>query len=116
MVLTLICELRRRGGGTAVAALGADGGMARQIDDVLTALETSGEPAGHRVLVDGRDGRVTIEIMNAIYQAAITAQTVTLQQPRDDPFRTHEGLVAAAPHFLEKHVSVGAFSINEITT
>ena len=89
-------------------------GHAGQIDDVLTALETT--DGTHRVLVDGRDGRTTIEIITAIYQAAITAQTVTLPLPADDPFRTRDGLLQAAPRFHEKTVSVGEFSTNEITT
>jgi UDP-N-acetyl-2-amino-2-deoxyglucuronate dehydrogenase len=90
-------------------------GHAGQIDDVLTALESAGATP-HRVLVDGRDGRATIEIITAIYQAAITAQTVTLPLPPDDPFRSRHGLLHAAPRFHKKHVSVGEFSTNEITT
>jgi UDP-N-acetyl-2-amino-2-deoxyglucuronate dehydrogenase len=89
-------------------------GHAGQIDDVLTALEST--DGTRRVLVDGRDGRTTIEIITAIYQAAITAQTVTLPLPADDPFRTRDGLLAAAPHFHEKTASVGEFRMNEITT
>ena len=89
-------------------------GHAGQIDDVLSALETT--DGSRRVLVDGRDGRTTIEIITAIYQAAITGQTVTLPLPPDDPFRTRDGLLQAAPHFHEKTVSVGEFSTNEITT
>jgi len=89
-------------------------GHAGQIDDVLTALEAT--DGTRRVLVDGRDGRTTIEIITAIYQAAITARTVTLPLPPDDPFRTRDGLLAAAPHFHEKTASVGEFSTNEITT
>ncbi|HEY5396366.1 MAG TPA: Gfo/Idh/MocA family oxidoreductase [Trebonia sp.] len=89
-------------------------GHTGQIDDVLTALETT--DGTHHVLVTGRDGRTTIEIITAIYQAAITAQTVTLPLPPDDPFRTRAGLLAAAPHFHKKTASVGEFSSNEITT
>ncbi len=89
-------------------------GHTGQIDDVLSALETT--DGSRRVLVDGRDGRTTIEIITAIYQAAITGQTVTLPLPPDDPFRTRDGLLQAAPHFHEKTVSVGEFSTNEITT
>jgi UDP-N-acetyl-2-amino-2-deoxyglucuronate dehydrogenase len=89
-------------------------GHAGQIDDVLTSLET---PDGsHPVLVDGRDGRTTIEIITAIYQAAITEQTVTLPLPADDPFRAKDGLLQVAPRFHQKNVSVGEFSSNEITT
>ena len=70
---------------------------------MLTALETT--DGTRRVLVDGRDGRTTIEIITAIYQAAITAQTVTLPLPPDDPFRTRDGLLQAAPRLpREDHV------------
>ena len=34
----------------------------------------------------------------------------------DDPFRTKDGLLQAAPRFHQKNVSVGEFSSNEITT
>jgi UDP-N-acetyl-2-amino-2-deoxyglucuronate dehydrogenase len=83
-----------------------------QIDDVLTALETP----GGTVLVGGRDGRTTIEIITAIYQAAITGQAVTLPLAGDDPFRTRDGLLAAAPRYNEKSVSVSGFSTDEIST
>jgi UDP-N-acetyl-2-amino-2-deoxyglucuronate dehydrogenase len=89
-------------------------GHTGQIDDVLTALEST--DGTHRVLVDGRDGRTTIEIITAIYQAAITAQTVTLPLSADDPFRTRDGLLQAAPRFHQKTASVGEFTSNEITT
>jgi predicted dehydrogenase len=87
-------------------------GHTGQIDDVLTAIET----AGARVLIDGHQGRKTLEIITAIYEAAITGGRVRLPLPADDPFRTKDGLVAAAPRFHEKKVSVAGFSTNEITT
>jgi UDP-N-acetyl-2-amino-2-deoxyglucuronate dehydrogenase len=88
-------------------------GHVGQIDDVLSALESPGRT--RRVLVDGRDGRTTIEIITAIYQAAITGQTVTLPLPADDPFRSRDGLLAAAPRFHEKTASVGGLSADEIS-
>jgi len=89
-------------------------GHTGQIDDVLTVLESVDRT--RHPLVTGHDGRTTIEIITAIYQAAITAQTVTLPLPADDPFRTRDGLLRAAPRFHEKTASVGEFSSNEITT
>jgi UDP-N-acetyl-2-amino-2-deoxyglucuronate dehydrogenase len=83
-----------------------------QIDDVLTAIESPGTP----VLVDGHDGRGAIELITAIYKAAITGGRVTLPLADDDPFRTRDGLLAAAPHFYEKTASVTGFGTNEITT
>ncbi len=92
-------------------------GHTGQIDDVLTALETASDgPDAHRVLVSGHDGRTTIEIITAIYQAAITSAPVTLPLAADDPFRAREGLLAAAPRFYEKSASVGQFSTDEIST
>jgi UDP-N-acetyl-2-amino-2-deoxyglucuronate dehydrogenase len=87
-------------------------GHTGQIDDVLTALETPGA----RVLIDGHEGRKTLEIITAIYKAAITAGRVALPLPADDPFRTGDGLLAVAPRFHEKKVSVAEFATNEITT
>jgi len=87
-------------------------GHTGQIDNVLTAIETPG--AG--VLVDGHQGRQTIEIITAIYQAAITEARVSLPLPADDPLRTREGLLAAAPRFHQKTALVTEFASNEITT
>jgi predicted dehydrogenase len=87
-------------------------GHTGQIGDVLTAMETPGA----RVLIDGHEGRKTLEIITAIYQAAITGGRVALPLPADDPFRTRDGLLAAAPRFHEKKVSVAGFAANEITT
>lgn len=87
-------------------------GHTGQIDDVLTAIETG----SGRVLVDGDQGRKTLEIITAIYKAAITGSRVGLPLDGDDPFRTREGLLAAAPRFHEKRVSVAGFATDEITT
>jgi predicted dehydrogenase len=87
-------------------------GHAGQIDNLLAAIETgSGE-----VLIDGRQGRGTLELITAIYKSAITGARVTLPLDGHDPFCTREGLLAVAPHFHEKTVSVADFSQNEITT
>jgi UDP-N-acetyl-2-amino-2-deoxyglucuronate dehydrogenase len=87
-------------------------GHAGQIGDVLAAMETPGA----RVLIDGHEGRKTLEIITAIYEAAITGGRVALPLPADDPLRTRDGLLAAAPRFHEKKVSVAGFATNEITT
>jgi predicted dehydrogenase len=87
-------------------------GHAGQIDDVLTAIETPGT----QVLIDGQAGRTTLELITAIYKSAITAERVTLPLRPDDPFRGKDGLLAAAPRFHEKKVSVSEFAANEITT
>lgn len=84
---------------------------AGQIDDVLKAIEH-----GHTdILVDGNEGRKTLELITAIYQAATTKQTVTLPLQPDSPFYTTEGILANAPRFYEKKHSVIGFEHNEIT-
>jgi UDP-N-acetyl-2-amino-2-deoxyglucuronate dehydrogenase len=87
-------------------------GHTGQIDDVLTAIESG---SGH-VLIDGDQGRRTLEIITAIYKAAITGERVPLPLTAGDPFRTKDGLLAVVPRFHDKRVSVAAFATDEITT
>jgi UDP-N-acetyl-2-amino-2-deoxyglucuronate dehydrogenase len=82
-----------------------------QIDNVLTAIET-----GQPVLIDGMQGRQTLELITAIYKSAITGEPTTLPLGKDDAFYTRDGLLARAPHFYEKTNSVASFADNEITT
>lgn len=78
---------------------------AGQIDNVLNAIETQTPP-----LVDGLQGKRSLELITAIYKSAITRQVVTLPiTPQDDFYRTG-GLIARAPHFHEKSASVANFS------
>lgn len=82
-----------------------------QLDNVITAIENgSGE-----VLVTGVEGRKTLELITAIYQASSTGTTVELPIRPDSPFYTREGIMASATHFYEKKNSVAAFSSNQIT-
>lgn len=90
----------------------AEEGHTGQIGNVLSALESP----GGRMLVDGHEGRKTLEIITAIYESAITGSRVALPLAPDDPFCTREGLLAAAPHFHEKTASVTEFADNQITT
>lgn len=87
-------------------------GHTGQIDDVLTSIESG----SGRVLIDGGQGRNTLEIITAIYKSAITGSLVKLPLAAGDPFRTRDGLLAAAPRFHEKRVSVAEFATDEITT
>ncbi|HZR52637.1 MAG TPA: Gfo/Idh/MocA family oxidoreductase [Streptosporangiaceae bacterium] len=87
-------------------------GHTGQIDDVLAAIESG----SGRVLIDGDQGRKTLEIITAIYKSAITGSPARLPLDGGDPFRTKDGLLAAAPHFHEKRASVAAFATDEITT
>jgi predicted dehydrogenase len=72
-----------------------------QVDDVLTALETGGKP-----LIDGEDGRRTLELISAIYKAGTEQRAVELPMKKDDPFYTVKGIMERVPHFYEKTVSV----------
>ncbi|GIQ65388.1 hypothetical protein PACILC2_39560 [Paenibacillus cisolokensis] len=82
-----------------------------QIDNVLTAIENgSGE-----VLVTGREGRRTLELITAIYQSASTGETVRLPLSPDSPFYTREGVLANAVRFYEKKNAVAEFGQNDIT-
>ena len=74
---------------------------AGQLDDVLKAIETDGQPA-----ITGEDGRRTLELITAIYKAGSTHQTAALPLKKDDPFYTVDGIRAGAPHFYEKKASV----------
>ncbi|MCS2160210.1 Gfo/Idh/MocA family oxidoreductase [Scandinavium sp. H11S7] len=76
-----------------------------QIDNVLTALEQQTSP-----LVDGVQGKRSLEIITAIYKSAITRSVVTLPIAPDDAFYRTGGLTARAPHFYEKSASVANFS------
>lgn len=86
-------------------------GHAGQINDVLTAIESG----SLRVLIDGHDGRKTLELITAIYEAAVTGKNVSLPLSKDSLFYSRSGLLADAPHFHEKSSSLVDFSDNEIT-
>jgi predicted dehydrogenase len=72
-----------------------------QIDNVLAALESGGS-----VLIGPEDGRLTIELITAIYKAGASARTVSLPIANDDPFYTAEGIMRNVPHFYQKNASV----------
>ncbi len=82
-----------------------------QIDNLLTAIET-----GNPVLVDGAEGRNTLELITAIYKSATTARAVPLPLHSDDPFYRRESMLSHSIHFYEKSTSVNEFSSNEITS
>jgi len=72
-----------------------------QIDDVLTAIESAGKP-----LISGKEGRLTIELITAIYKAGTEGRFISLPIAKDDPFYTVEGIQANVPKFYEKTSSV----------
>ncbi len=75
-----------------------------QLEAMLTALETDGP-----VPITAEDGRRTIELITAIYEAGALHRAVQLPLNRDDPFYTVNGIRANVPHFYEKSASVEGF-------
>ncbi|MFL6556359.1 MAG: Gfo/Idh/MocA family protein [Bacillus sp. (in: firmicutes)] len=86
-------------------------GHTAQIDDVLSAIEGKKE-----VLVDGKEGRKTLEMITAIYQAASTGETVKLPLDESSPFYTQEGVLKNVTQFYEKKTHIENFTENVITT
>ncbi|MBM6996865.1 Gfo/Idh/MocA family oxidoreductase [Paenibacillus sp. DXFW5] len=82
-----------------------------QIQDVLNAIEQ-----GSSALVDGIQGRRTLELITAIYQSASTGQSVKLPLGPESPFYTRQGILQNATSFYEKKTSVENFSDNTITS
>ena len=82
-----------------------------QINDMLLAVEGKKD-----VLIDGKQGRETLELITAIFQSASTGQTVKLPLGKDSPFYTREGVLKNALHFYEKKGFVKNFSDDKITT
>ena len=85
-------------------------GHTAQIDNVLTSLET-----GSHVLIDGVEGRQSLELITAIYKAAITRGVVKLPLRKEDAFYTAGGIQQQAPHFYEKGASVVNLGTGDIT-
>lgn len=86
-------------------------GHTAQIEDVLSAIEGKTQ-----VLVDGKQGRETLELITAIYQSASTGETVKLPLNEDSPFYTRDGVLKNATQFFEKKNHVENFTENVITT
>lgn len=85
-------------------------GHTGQIDNVMGAIE--GEQT---LLIDGGEGRKTLELVMAIYQSGSTGKKVALPLTSADPFYTQAGVLANAPHFYEKTRSVENFETDQIT-
>ncbi|WP_078381657.1 Gfo/Idh/MocA family protein [Sutcliffiella halmapala] len=86
-------------------------GHTGQIDDVLNAIEEGRNP-----LVDGEQGRKTLEIITSIFQSASLKQTVVLPITKDSPFYTRDGMMKNAIRFYEKKKEIVNFNENTITT
>jgi len=79
----------------------AHAGHTGQIGDVLAALREQRAP-----LIDGQAGKDAIELVTAIYAAAIERRTIDLPIQPEDPWYRAGTLVERAPHFFEKTASV----------
>jgi predicted dehydrogenase len=90
----------------AVAHEGHEG----QIHNFLGAIE-----GRETLLVDGSEGRKTLELIIAIYQSGHLGKEVTLPLRPSDPFYSREGILKNARHFHEKTRSVENFADNQIT-
>lgn len=82
-----------------------------QIENVLTAVENGAES-----FITGEQGRMTIELITAIYKAGSERRTIDLPIQKDDPFYTVEGIMKSVPHFYEKTTSVENLGAGEAIT
>jgi hypothetical protein len=57
-------------------------------------------------LIKGEDGRLTIELITAIFKAGAEGKVIDLPIKKTDPFYTVEGIMKKVPHFFKKSASV----------
>lgn len=81
-----------------------------QLRNFLRAIR--GEEA---LAIDGEEGRKTIELIMAIYRAAVTGQPVELPLQKEDPFYRKAGMNAMMPRFHQKTRSVENFTTSKIS-
>jgi len=72
-----------------------------QIDNVLAAIETNGQP-----LVKGEDGKKALELITAIYKSGTEQRPAEFPVKKDDPFYTVNGMKEKVPHFYKKTKSL----------
>jgi hypothetical protein len=68
------------------------------------------------LLIDGNEGRKTIELIMAIYKSAYTGRAAVLPISPEDDFYSQERVVRIMPHFHEKTLSKDAFEENTAIT
>ena len=78
-------------------------GHVGQIGDVIAALGDGREPA-----ITGEDGRRTVEVVTAVYQAAIERRPVDLPLDPASRWYTGEALLAQAPRYHRKTRAVAS--------
>lgn len=76
-------------------------GHSGQLGDVIAAIREGRAP-----LVDGEAGKRAIELVTAIYAAAIERRTIDLPITAENPWYRSEMLLERAPRFYEKTASV----------
>ena len=84
---------------------------AGQIDNFLRSIETGAPP-----LIDGKEGRETIELITAMYKSAITGGQVGLPLAEDDLHYSFNGQIMEVVRFNTKKRSIDTFGDNAITT
>ncbi|MCX8156403.1 MAG: Gfo/Idh/MocA family oxidoreductase [Verrucomicrobiae bacterium] len=67
------------------------------------------------LVVDGLQGRRTVELVTAIYESAHTGRWVRLPLPPDALFYTRAGVLQNARHFHEKTRSIANFATSDIS-
>jgi predicted dehydrogenase len=77
-ILKKFAQARSSGGGASDPKAISSAGHQRQLADFIKAIESGGQP-----LVAGEDGRKSVEIILAIYQASWTKKAVTLPLKKD---------------------------------
>ena len=85
-----MAERKSTGGGAADPKAIGHHGHARQFQDVLAAIKK-----GTRPLVDGPEGRRSVEIILAIYKASETGRAVELPLPADPVLKARKSGVQA---------------------
>ena len=81
-----------------------------QIDNFLSAIEGT-----EKLLVDGTEGRQTLELIMGLYKASVTRMPVRFPLTSDDPVYTKEGVQTLMPRFYQKTGSIENFATSAIT-
>jgi hypothetical protein len=81
-----------------------------QIDNILAAIEGKAP-----LLVDGGEGRSTLELIMGIYKSAATKSTVRFPLEKDDPVYRKESMLAMMPRFHQKTRNIENFATSTIT-
>lgn len=81
-----------------------------QIKNVLDTIEGK-----DTLLIDGKEGRDTLELIMGIYKSAVTQKPVPFPLIPDDPFYKKETMISQMPRFFKKTKSVENFNSSTIT-